>query len=1018
MDVKKKPIIKSEKAQPKKRSASQAALNPRDPTQVEYFGDIVGTIREPLVVLDKDLRVLAANRSFYKFFKVKQKETLGTMLYDLGNRQWDIHALRTLMETILPQKVVINNYEVEHDFPVIGRRTLLLNARRIPAPPKEAQWILLAFEDITERIRLERILQDSELRFRGAFETATDSMLLVDKTSGRVLNSNWAAQNTFSRSNQQLLKMNLWELDLLIDHQQFEQISEELEKKGAVEILNKTIHTGKGGQLPADIYLMDRTGVIQCNIRDISDRREAEGSVRAMARFPAENPNPVLRIARDGNLRYANKAAFVQLADWKLELGKPAGKVLNDPIKEVFNTGTTKVIELTCGERIFSIAIGPTPMGEDLNLYGYDITKRKQAEQALAESENKFRWFYEYAPVAYHILTPEGTITDVNHRWCELLGYRREEVLGKVIFDFVVEQDRQAAKESFEKKKQSRQAFVEGSERNFRTKDGAVRIFKTFDFFATDERQNISSVQSTIEDITERKKAEQALAASELQLRTLFASMNDAVIVYDRDGRYVTIAPTNSANLYRPSGEMLGKTVHEILPREQADYIVSRIREAIQTGQVVSGEYSLQIEGKEVWFASSATRLSESTVQWVAHDITKRKRTEEALRSAKEFAEGIITTAQTIVLVLDTQGCIIQFNPYLEEIAGYTLAEVQGKDWFSTFIPERDRESFRKLFQKAISGIQTRGQVNAIVAKDGSECEIEWYDKTLKDSQGVITGLLSIGQNVTERKRQEAQILATQVELQGLLDEASQGRKDLLSVVEDQRRSEEALARANEQLRALTRYIQDAIEVERTQIARGIHDEFGQSMTALKMDLAWLAKRLPEGDERLRRIDGMNRLVDDSIVHMRQIATELRPNMLDELGLAAALEWQAKEFTRRTEIPCELELPAEELEPALRTSLFRIFQEALTNVARHAQATRVDASLRQAENALILSIQDNGVGIREAELNGPRSLGLIGLRERVLQWGGEMMIRGVPGKGTTVTVRIPLPASPVQGGER
>ena len=147
-----------------------------------------------------------------------------------------------------------------------------------------------------------------------------------------------------------------------------------------------------------------------------------------------------------------------------------------------------------------------------LLVFASDITEGKQAEQALVESENKFRWLYEYAPVAYHILTPEGILTDVNHRWCELLGYPREEVLGKAIFDFVVEQEREAAKDSFEKKKQSKQSFVEGSERNFRTKDGAVRTFKTYDFFSLDERQNITSVQTTIEDITERKQAEEQMS--------------------------------------------------------------------------------------------------------------------------------------------------------------------------------------------------------------------------------------------------------------------------------------------------------------------------------------------------------------------------------------------------------------------------------------------------------------------------------------------------------------------------
>jgi PAS domain S-box-containing protein len=147
-----------------RRSCMNGPLEKWNLTQAEYFKDIVGTVREPLLVLDKDLRVLAANRSFYKTFKMKKKETLGNQIYELGNRQWDIPAMRALLETILPDKAVFTDYEVEHDFPFIGKRSLLLNARRIPPPPKEAHWILLAFEDITGRRRLEQSLQASKER--------------------------------------------------------------------------------------------------------------------------------------------------------------------------------------------------------------------------------------------------------------------------------------------------------------------------------------------------------------------------------------------------------------------------------------------------------------------------------------------------------------------------------------------------------------------------------------------------------------------------------------------------------------------------------------------------------------------------------------------------------------------------------------------------------------------------------------------------------------------------------------
>jgi signal transduction histidine kinase len=238
--------------------------------------------------------------------------------------------------------------------------------------------------------------------------------------------------------------------------------------------------------------------------------------------------------------------------------------------------------------------------------------------------------------------------------------------------------------------------------------------------------------------------------------------------------------------------------------------------------------------------------------------------------------------------------------------------------------------------------------------------------------------------------------------------------------ITERKRATEALAQSRQQLRALTTHWQTAIEAERARIAREIHDEFGQSMTALKLDVAWLIRHLPAGDEKAARLHGMNTLIDESIALMRRIATELRPTLLDDLGLNAALEWQANEFSRRSGLPCKLNLPKQDLDlaPALNTTLFRIFQETLVNLTRHARATNVVVSLQQTDQALILTICDNGIGIAADDLNDPGAVGLLGMRERAAQWGGETIIRGAPGEGTTVTVRIPLPASPLNRGQR
>jgi signal transduction histidine kinase len=217
---------------------------------------------------------------------------------------------------------------------------------------------------------------------------------------------------------------------------------------------------------------------------------------------------------------------------------------------------------------------------------------------------------------------------------------------------------------------------------------------------------------------------------------------------------------------------------------------------------------------------------------------------------------------------------------------------------------------------------------------------------------------------------------------------------------------------AREQLRDLASYLQTAREEERAHIAREIHDEFGQALTALKMDLSWLTGRLPGGEPLLaEKISSMSDLIDSTIQTVRRVATELRPGLLDDLGLMAAIEWQAEEFAKRTGIDCELYLGDEEivLDRDLATAAFRIFQETLTNVARHAEATEVRIALQDKPDELVLVVCDNGKGIAESQISGSKSLGLIGMRERARVWGGDVAFQGVPGEGTTVTVWIPRP---------
>ncbi len=227
-------------------------------------------------------------------------------------------------------------------------------------------------------------------------------------------------------------------------------------------------------------------------------------------------------------------------------------------------------------------------------------------------------------------------------------------------------------------------------------------------------------------------------------------------------------------------------------------------------------------------------------------------------------------------------------------------------------------------------------------------------------------------------------------------------------------KTQQQLQITKEQLQQLTTHLQIVREHERENLSRMIHDEFGHELTSLKLDLSWIERKLPSlpsqnVQEIMQRLEGMKKLVDCMVNLVRQIATELRPSILDHLGLAEAIEWQAREFEKRNLIRCDLQLdPIPNLNPDRSIAIFRIFQEALSNISRHADATHVEIHLKKDKNNLRLKIKDNGRGIQNSELARTDALGIIGMRERATFLQGQISIEGSPGKGTALILEVPV----------
>ena len=356
-------------------------------------------------------------------------------------------------------------------------------------------------------------------------------------------------------------------------------------------------------------------------------------------------------------------------------------------------------------------------------------------------------------------------------------------------------------------------------------------------------------------------------------------------------------------------------------------------------------------------------------------NLSMRTRFEAALRKSEEKYRDFYDNAPDMYHSVNGEGIIIDCNETEAKMLGRRKEEIIGKPIADFFTPE-SLKLHEEIFSTLAAHKQLFGLDREYVRKDGSTFPASLNVFIEADEYGNLIKTKAISRDMTEYKRVEAE-----------------------------------MRRSQEELRNLSAHIQLALEEERGYIAREIHDELGQILSRLKLDIAWLKKRLPKDQNPLTdKADKMSGLIDNTIRTVQRISSKLRPGVLDYLGLPSAIEWQINEFMDQAGIGCNIDISPDVHvdDPSVSIAIFRIFQEALTNIMRHAMADGVDVSLRQEENTLILAVRDNGIGIPEDKIENHASFGLMGMKERARVIGGELEISGIRGKGTTVTVRIPL----------
>jgi PAS domain S-box-containing protein len=456
-------------------------------------------------------------------------------------------------------------------------------------------------------------------------------------------------------------------------------------------------------------------------------------------------------------------------------------------------------------------------------------------------------------------------------------------------------------------------------------------------------------------------------------LLRLLADQAPAIIwTTDRELRFTFSMGSALKNIGVAPNQLMGMSLAEYFRTQDPDFPPILHHRRALTGEKTSYEFNWQnriFHTRVEPFLGPDGKIIGTL--GLALDITERKRAEAELQESERRWKAIVSQAPGFVTIMDEEGRILYIN---RVSPGYVMEDVIGTSTLDFLLPSYRpiaRRAYRKAFQKGeIVTYDVEGQIT----KDRTA----WYRSRVGPlyRNGKISSLILVSTDISENKRAEV-----------------------------------ALKGSFERMRQLAARLQSVREEERQRISLEIHDRLGQALTGLKLDLSSMAPGA--GRENRPRFKSILQSLDDTIRAVRKISTELRPAVLDSLGLKAAIEWQAREFQTRTKTTVRLKIPARDIDPGPDQSvaLFRIFQEILTNVARHAEARSVQVDLNRAPRELRLTVADNGRGITKKALSDPASLGLLGMRERALPFGGTVDIEGQRGRGTKVTVRLPQGSS-------
>ena len=493
--------------------------------------------------------------------------------------------------------------------------------------------------------------------------------------------------------------------------------------------------------------------------------------------------------------------------------------------------------------------------------------------------------------------------------------------------------------------------------------------------------------------VRQRQAASSALQNVTARVGDIVETAMDPIVTIDAEQRIVLFNPAAEKTFGWPRDAVIGQSVDKLLPQRFRERHRAHIERFARTGETVrrmGGQTvlaGLRANGGEFPIEASISKHIEDGQQLftvILRDVSDRVQAERLIARREARLSGILNSAMDAIITVDERQHVVIFNKAAEAMFGCPLNEALGAP-LAWFIPARYRDAHAEHVRRfGETGVATRRM----------------------SGQRLVTGL--------RRNGEEFPIDASISQLEG-----PEGRcfTVVLRDVSERERVEGELRHSKEELRKLAAAANLAREQEQSRIARELHDELAQTLTAVQMDVAWCRARVPESDATgAARHAKMEAMLKDAVAATRRIAAGLRPLLLDDLGLVPAVDWLVEGFTQRNGIPCELDVASNDLKLSGRqaTAVFRIIQESLVNIGKHARASRVKVSIARENGVLTVGIHDDGIGFSPRGPRKPDSFGLLGVRERASLLGGELEIKSAPGQGTRVVVRLPLSNSEAQ----